>query len=882
MSPFNEADTRAKLIDPKLKASLWGESQIEREHYFVKGRAITGGRIYLIGEESRRREPLRVDYLLRFSGQMIAVLEAKSEASPVDEGLEQAKEYAATLDVPFAYSSNGHGFVEFDFFLNQNRELQIFPTPEELWQRWELNRACLNSGEKYLAESRPGYQLAFSKQTNPLLYPLCPPSLCGKEPHYFQEIAIRRVIERMMRGQKRILLTMATGTGKTFTTLQIVWKVRKSGWLRKPVLFIADRVVLRDQAYTTFAPFASGQSDPRAVIEGGTFNANRDLYFALYQALDSDDDGEPLFKRIPPDFFGFIIIDECHRSGFGKWNDILQHFSHAVQLGMTATPKQSENIDTYAYFCSEEPEILTNTEDSSKGPSKPSAYTYSLGQGIADGFLATYKVHKVKTSVDKDGFHVRDAQKQGVEIYVPESTELRDVYQTPQFEREITLPNRTDTLVKHLSGLLRRFGPMERTMIFCVDMDHARLVARLLQNEFSYLGYSDYAVPIISEEGDAKVWLERFQNSDRTTPVVATTAELLSTGVDVPSCRNIVFMKTLASPLLFKQIIGRGSRIDVSREKEWFRIIDYTDATRLFDEWDRPPSEPLIEIEGLRTASIEGTVTDAESGLAIVGASVTVLIGPNEQQGPIRTNHDGHFHFTELPAGTMRISVIGAGFRRRRISVQTAVDTLQTVAVELKAESRPAQKIKVQGLTVTIAEEAAFLVEATGTHMNLNQYLDYTRHKIISYASDWYCLRDLWINAETREALLQALEATSIYLQVLSEVMLIPQADQFDLLGHIAFDKPLLTRDERADAFLNYQQRFMQVYDARACEVILALLEKYRKAGVQEMVNPVVFRLSPFREMGQAPGVIQRFGNTIALRNTLSEIQKRLYDVEML
>ncbi|HCI80937.1 MAG TPA: restriction endonuclease subunit R, partial [Ktedonobacter sp.] len=320
---------------------------------------------------------------------------------------------------------------------------------------------------------------------------------------------------------------------------------------KKPVLFLADRIVLRNQAYNTFAPFVTGQADPRAVIEGGKFNSHRDLYFALYQSLDSDEDGEPLFKRIPSDFFGLIIIDECHRSGFGKWKDIFQHFPDAIQLGMTATPKQSESIDTYSYFCAEEPEVPLDAENLSKGVWRPPAYTYSLGQGIGDGFLATYKIHKVRTSVDKDGFHVRDAQRQGVEIYVPESTELRDVYQTPQFEREITLPDRTQALVHHLAGLLRRFGPTEKTMVFCVDMEHARLVARLLQNEFASLGYADYAVPIISEEGEANVWLERFQDSDRKTPIVATTAELLSTGVDVPACRNIVFMKTVASPIIF-------------------------------------------------------------------------------------------------------------------------------------------------------------------------------------------------------------------------------------------------------------------------------------------------------------------------------------------
>lgn len=815
MSPLNEADTRAKLIDPMLKVAQWGESQIEREHYFVRGKAITDGRIYLIGEESRRREPLRVDYLLRYLGQMIAVLEAKGEAFAIDAGLEQAKSYAHMLDVPFAYASNGHGLVEFDFFRNQSRELTLFPSPDELWERWERerHRTQQEKAKTQVAESKAAYKILSTSQTNPLLYSLCPVSLCGKEARYFQEVAIRRVIERMMRAQKHILLTMATGTGKTFTVMQISWKLKQSGWLKKPVLFLADRVVLCNQAYNAFAPFATGQADPRSVIEGGKFNAHRDLYFALYQSLDSDEDGEPLFKHIPQDFFGLIIIDECHRSGFGKWKDILQHFPDAFQLGMTATPKQSENIDTYSYFCAEEPEIVPDTPAPRQSNRKAPAYTYSLGQGINDGFLATYKVHKVRTSVDKDGFHVRDAQRQGVEIYVPESIELRDVHQTPHFEREITLPDRTQTLVKHLSELLRRFGSTEKTMVFCVDMDHARLVARLLQNAFSSLGYTNYAVPIISEEGDANIWLERFQDSDQVTPVIATTAELLSTGVDVPACRNIVFMKTIASPILFKQIIGRGSRLDVPTEKEWFRIIDYTDATRLFDTWDRPPEEPPAEIAGPRTAQIEGTVTDADSGDLIVGASVTLLVGPNEQQGPVRTEQQGRFCFTNLPAGTLRLSVMGTGFRRRQVGIMTVQDSVQRIAIELKAEAGPAEKVRVRGLTVTIAEEATFLVEATGTHMTLNQYVDYTRRKVIGYTPDWESLLSVWANSTTREAFVETLEAESIYVQILSTVLLQPEADQCDLLAFVAFEKPPLTRGDRADAFLNYQQRFLHQHD---------------------------------------------------------------------
>lgn len=883
MSPYNEADTRAKLIDPQIKLFGWGESQIEREHYFVKGQPVTAGRIYLVGEESRRRQPRRVDYLLRYQGQMIAVLEAKDETHTSGAGLEQAKSYAKMLDVPFAYSSNGHGFVEFDFFSNQSREISSFPAPKDLWHRWEQYRkqATAQLPSNRVADAGSSYITKRVQQINPLLYPVCPASICGKEPRYFQEVAIRRVIERMMAAQKRILLTMATGTGKTFTAFQIVWKLRKSGWLKKPVLFITDRVALCNQAYNAFTAFVTGQADPRGLIRGGRFNSNRELYFALYQSLDAEDNGEALFKRIPADFFGLIIIDECHRSGFGKWNAILQHFGEAIHLGMTATPRQSESIDTYSYFCSEEPEIPIDLEDPLKGNWQPPAYSYSLGQGIEDGFLATYKIHKVRTSVDKNGLQIEDAQVQGAEIYVPENSKLRDVYLTPQFEREITVPDRTAAMVKHLAGLLKRFGAMNKTMVFCVDMSHARLVARLLQNEFSGLGYSDYAVPIIAEEGEASFWLDQFQDSDRKTPVVATTAELLSTGVDVPSCRNIVFMKPISSPILFKQIIGRGSRVDSITGKEWFRIIDYVGACRLFDEWDFPAQEVTIETTGARSSILEGTVIHADTGEFLVGASVSALIGVNQQISSIYTDNNGYFIIQKLPAGSIRLSVTGKGFRPRMVTIETERDTTQTVIIELKTQGIPVGKIRVHGLEVTIADEATFLMEATGEQLTLAQYFDHTKAKIIGYAPDWKQLHEIWTVSSLRQAFLEELEAESVHIEVLAEVLAQPRADQFDLLAHIAFTKAIHTRDERVEAFLNYEQQFLQSRTPDAREVILALLEKYRLAGVQEMVNPEVFRLSPFREMGQLSGVAQRFGTINNLRLALDEVQQRLYREEI-
>jgi type I restriction enzyme R subunit len=384
-------------------------------------------------------------------------------------------------------------------------------------------------------------------------------------------------------------------------------------------------------------------------------------------------------------------------------------------------------------------------------------------------------------------------------------------------------------------------------------------------------------VPIITEEGDAPAWLERFQDSDSRTPVVATTAELLSTGVDVPSCRNIVFMKTLSSPLLFKQIIGRGSRVDPATDKLWFRIIDYTDATRLFDEWDRPPVPPGTAPQGPRTAALEGAVVHADTGDLIVGATVAAMTGPNQQQGPILTDDAGAFRFIGLPAGAVTLVVSGPGFRRRQFKVQTLADETVSLTVELTPEGERAGKIKVKGLEVTIADEATFLVEATGQQLSLEGYLDYTRQKLAGYVPSWARLRAVWVDPDQRRAFLNELQAASVHVEVLAEVLGQSEADQFDLLAHLAFDRPLRTRSQRAVAFINREGRFVNRHPPEAREVILALLDKYRVGGVEEMSDPRVFRLSPFREMGKAVGVIRRFGDAEHLQTTVREMQERLY-----
>lgn len=886
MTPLNEADTRAKLIDPKLKAAGWGESQVEREHYFRKGIILTAGRIYLVGREARRKEPKRVDYLLRYKGMLIAVLEAKEESKAPDAGLEQAKEYAKLLDVPFAISSNGHAFIEYDFTTHQSQELKQFPDPASLWSRWQRVTERRDYQLLQVAEEQVPYGL----EPDPLLHPYCPPERCGNlTPHYFQEVAIRRVLERIVAGRKRVLLTMATGTGKTFIAFQIAWKLIRSQWLTRQhqehpgrILFLADRVVLRDQAYNNFSAFADGSSDPRMLMEGYPLKLTRDLYFGIYQTLWSEDaKGRRLFEKFPKDFFDLVIIDECHRSGFGTWREILEHFQGAIHLGMTATPKQDESIDTYAYFCAEEPEVAIDPDDPEKGNWRPPAYQYSYGQGIEDGFLATYRVHRVRTTVDAKGLHLKDAMEEGAEIFVPPETEPREVYYTPQFEREITLPDRTEAIVKHLAGLMKQFGPMDKTMIFCVDMEHAQLVARLLQNEFSYLGSDLYAVPIVSEEGErGREWLETFADSDHKFPVVATTAELLSTGVDVPSCRNIVFIKTLSSPVLFKQIIGRGSRVDPATGKLWFRIIDYTDATRLFDTWDRPPEPPTPLYEGPLTAAISGLVFNAKDRGLIVGASIFIRTGPNIVQGPHKTNKEGAFLLQRLPVGRSEITVQAGGFRSKSLRVDTEADETISVEIELREIGEAAGKIRVTGLDVTIADEVIFLIESTGEQLSFEQYKDHTRNRVIQSAPTKEDLRAIWIDPDKRRGFLDELRASSIHPEVIAEVMDRAEADQYDILSHLAFGGAIRSRNERAAAFRNREQTFIKRHGDQARQIILGLLEKYRVAGVEEISDAQIFSVQPFRDMGGAVGISRIFGGVETLQSSMRELQARLYPKE--
>ena len=529
---ITEADTCRKYVLPKLYAAGWNDDQISEQKSF------TDGRILVVGTKARRRPAKRADYLLRYARDfMLAVVEAKAAYKLPGDGLQQAKDYAAILGLKFAYSTNGHGIVEFDFTTGKERPVDVFPKPAELWQRFRANEKI----EDEEAASR-------------LLTPAN--AAIGKGQRYYQEIAINRVVQAVLQGKKRILLTMATGTGKTAVAFQICWKLwnmrwNRAGEHRRPkILYLADRNILiddpKDKMFTTFG-------DARWKIENGEVNKGRELYFAIYQAIAKDERRPGLYKEYSKDFFDLIIVDECHRGSAkddSNWREILRYFEPAFQLGMTATPLRKDNRDTYRYF------------------GNP-VYTYSLRQGIEDGFLAPYRVHRIVTEWDAAGWRPSQGDIDRYGRTIPDNE-----YQTVDFERAVALKARTQAIARNLTDFMKKTDRFAKTIVFCVDQEHADDMRAALNNLNADLvqQYPDYVCRITSDEGSVgKGLLSKFQELETVTPVVVTTSQLLTTGVDIPTCKNIVIARVVGSMVEFKQIIGRGTRVRDDYDKYFFQ-----------------------------------------------------------------------------------------------------------------------------------------------------------------------------------------------------------------------------------------------------------------------------------------------------------------------
>ena len=747
---ITEADTCRKYVLPKLYGAGWNDDQISEQKSF------TDGRIVVVGDKARRRPSKRADYLLRYARDfMLAVVEAKAAYKLPGDGLQQAKEYAEVLGLRFAYSTNGHGIIEFDYTTGREQELKAFPTPDELWQR-------LRSAGKIEDE----------ETANKLLTPAN--AAIGKGQRYYQEIAINRVIQAILQGDTRVLLTMATGTGKTAVAFQICWKLwtmrwNRTGEHRRPkILYLADRNILiddpKDKMFTTFG-------DARWKIENGEVNKGREMYFAIYQAIAKDEHRPGLYKQYAKDFFDLIIVDECHRGSAkddSNWREILRYFRPAYQLGMTATPLRQDNRDTYRYF------------------GNP-IYTYSLRQGIEDGFLAPYRVHRIITEWDAAGWRPSkgDLDRYGRDI--PDAE-----YQTVDFERAVALKARTEAIARNLTNFLKKTDRFAKTIVFCVDQEHADEMRRALNNMNDDLvkQYPDYVCRITSEEGAVgRGYLSKFQELETITPVIVTTSQLLTTGVDIPTCKNIVIARVVNSMVEFKQIIGRGTRVRDDYNKLYFNILDYTgSATRLFADPDFD-GEPAF-------------VTEQEMNEA--GETITEIV-------------------TEEAEVAEEEGERGA-----------------VISDDLEGARR---KYYFDGGQVEIAAHLVYELDPDGKQLRVVKFSEYAAEKVRTLYPSAADLRKQWADPTMRAEIISRLEERGIDFDQLRSSSNQPEADPFDLLCHLAFNGPLRTRRERADRVKKEEKSFFEKYGPEAKAILSDLLEKYAEHGTAQFVIPDVLKV---------------------------------------
>lgn len=812
------------------------------------------GKLRLLGDQTVRDTAQFVDYVLRTEprGCILAVVEAKDESHAEGAGLQQALAYASDLAAPFAYSSNGHGIVEQDLRTGQVRQLHAFPTPDELRLRFEAGatwRGVTVTGRGGDEVPNPLLQPAFALPGAPAM-------------RYYQEHAVSAAIEHVLTGRRRALLSLATGTGKTFIAFNFAYKLLATGYARR-ILFIADRVSLRDQAYNEFG----GLGERRGVVSGPEVPLARDVHFAIYQTLYADaPGGGKVFERYPKGYFDVVIVDECHRSGYGDWGAILEYFSDAFHLGMTATPKQDDSIDTYAFFAGE------NLDED--GIPRP-IFEYSLGRGIDDGYLATYKVLRVKTTVD-ESLVIQEEVERGAELIVPEGTTPRDTYEMREFERAIVVPDRTRLLCQHLAGVLRTNGALDKTIVFCVTMEHADLVRSEMQDLLgSETGKNLYAARIVSEERDAGAILEQFQLASSKEPIVVTTVDLLSTGVNAPSVRNIVFMRPISSVTMFKQIIGRGSRVDPITGKTYFRIIDYTNATRLFDDWDLPTSPPVAgPMEG--DLVVAGVVTDDETGDLIADASISVRLS-GRLLAEARTDHDGAFRIEELPGTVIDVFVTSRGYTRRHLRVDATEAEATELEVALRKPSQVDHRLRISGVDVAIAEEVE-LDLGNGNVIHSDEYLERAKSSILERVSSLEELRNAWIDKNKRAELSDYLGMRQVTPELLSLVLGRADVDGFDLLARVGFDFEPVSLSARATAA---EPVLVAEFPELPDDFVSAVLDKFRLGGVAEIASSELFRLPPFvARWGGILGVTSLLGGPEQVASFLGAIPRALFEPE--
>ena len=807
---LSERDICTKFITPALVQAGWDiQTQIREEVTFTAGRIIVRGRLHTRGKKRR------ADYLLSFQkNQPIAVIEAKDNKHSLGDGMQQALAYSDALDVPFVFSSNGDGFQFHDRTgLGEQRETTLtlaeFPSPNKLWERY-----CQYKGIQPAA--RPVVEQPYYDDGS------------GRTPRYYQRIAINRTVEAVARGQNRILLVMATGTGKTFTAFQIIWRLWKSKQ-KKRILFLADRNILVDQTKNNdFKPFGKAMTK----VTNRTVDASYEIYLSLYQAVTGSEEEQNIYKQFSPDFFDLIVIDECHRGSAAKdsaWRKILDYFSAATHIGLTATPKETKEVSNIDYFGAP-------------------LYTYSLKQGIEDGYLAPYKVVRVDMDKDLQGWRPSKGQRDKL------GQEIEDrIYNQKDFDKQLVLEKRTQRVAAKITELLESTDPYQKTIVFCEDIDHAERMRQALVNlnPKRVAENRKYIMRITGDEQEGKAELDNFINPEERYPVIATTSKLMTTGVDAQTCKLIVLDQRIQSMTEFKQIIGRGTRINDDYHKHWFTILDFKKATELFADPDFD-GEP---IKIYKPKKPDPTNSDESS------------TGDDAQDDQSKAND------TDLADDENGVQEGSGEYATKK--GQWNNDDAGGFNTRAEPESR--RKYVVDDVEVSVVAERVQYLGADGKLIT-ESLRDYTRKQVkAQYATLNDFLRH-WQQAQRKQAILDELAEQGIFWEELTAELgkaWGAEPDPFDVICHIAFDRPPLTRRERAEQVK--KRDIFTRYEGQAREVLESLVEKYADAGIAPIEDPKVLTLAPFSQIGAPMELVQAFGGKPGYDQAVSELENALY-----
>ena len=780
---LSERDICSKYITPALTGAGWDLlTQIREEVGFTKGRIIVRGKLHTRGEQKR------ADYVLYHKANIpLAVIEAKDNKHSVGAGMQQALNYAEALAVPFVFSSNGNGFLMHDrtgLAVKTEQELTLdqFPTPAELWQRYCKWKGIYDEVARHTIEM-PYYDDG-----------------TGRAPRYYQANAINLTVEAVAKGQQRILLVMATGTGKTYTAFQIIWRLWKSG-AKKRILFLADRNILVDQTKNNdFKPFGAAMTK----ISKRQIDKSYEIYLSLYQAVTGNEEERNIYKQFSPDFFDLIVIDECHRGSAAEdsaWRDVLSYFSSATHIGLTATPKETKDVSSIYYF-------------------GDPVYSYTLKQGIEDGFLAPYKVVRIDIDKDVQGWRPNKGQ-------TDKSGQLIEdrIYNLTDMDRNLVLEKRTELVAQKITQFLTATDPYAKTIVFCDDIDHAERMRQALVNlnPARVQESRKYVMRITGDEKEGKAELDNFINPEERYPVIATTSKLMTTGVDAQTCKLVVLDQHIKSMTEFKQMIGRGTRINEDYGKYWFTIMDFKKATELF-------ADPAFDGEPVMIYEPKGDES----------------VVPPDELDPDDSSVTGDGNPTGGYDDGLDGGDTGGGGRVKYV--------LSDVAVYVVAE-----RVQYYGPDGKLITESL---------------KDYTRNTVRKdYASLDEFLRT-WSQADRKAVILNELVQHGVLLEPLAEEVG-KDFDAFDLICHVAFDQPPLTRRERA-AEVKKRNYFAQ-YGEQARQVLESLLDKYADTGIEHIEDIKILTLDPFKNMGTASELVSAFGGKSGYLAALQELEQHLY-----